>query len=56
MFNFKDIYINEWFSIVGPLEKNSKLKNYNLAMNDYYYGESTIEKAEVKMQNVVLNY
>ena len=56
MFNYKDIYINDWFSIVGPLEKESNLKKYNLAMNDYYYGESTFEKAEVKMQNVVLNY
>lgn len=53
MFNFKDVYINDWFSIIGPVESN--LKNYNLKMNDYYYGEKTFEKAEVKMQNVVLN-
>lgn len=56
MFNFKDIYINNWFSVVGPLEKNSKLKNYDIAMSDYYFNEPTAEKAEIKMQNVVLNY
>lgn len=55
MFNFKDVYINDWFSIVGPIESKSKLKNYNLQMNDYYFGESTFEKAEVKMQNIVLD-
>ncbi len=56
MFNFKDVYINNWFSVVGPLEKNSKLKHYDIAMNDYYFNEETLEKAEIKMQNIVLNY
>ena len=56
MFSFKDIYINEWFSIVGPIEAKSNLKKYNLSMNDYYYEEPTFEKAEIKMQNIVLNY
>ena len=28
MHNFKNIYINNWFSVVGPLEKNSNLKNF----------------------------
>ncbi len=55
MFNFKDVYITDYFSLVGPVENESNLKNYNLAMNDYYYGEKTFEKAEIKMQNVVLN-
>ena len=55
MFNFKDIYINDYFSVVGPLEAKSNLKGYNLSMDDYYYGEKTFEKAEVKMQNIVLD-
>lgn len=55
MFEFKNVYINDWFSIVGPKEKE-KLKNYDVALNDYYYNEKTIEKAEIKMQKVVLNY
>ena len=56
MFNFKDVYINYYFSIVGPKEENSNLKGYNLSMEDYYYGEDTFEKAEIKMQNIVLNH
>ena len=56
MFNFKDVYINDWFSIVGPKESKSNLKKYNLSIDDYYYNEKTFEKAEIKMQNVVLNY
>ncbi len=55
MFNFKDVYINDYFSIVGPIEAKSNLKGFNLSMNDYYYGEKTFENAEIKMQNVVLN-
>ena len=55
MFNFKDVYINNYFSIVGPVEAKSNLKGFNLSMDDYYYGEKTFEKAEIKMQNVVLN-
>ena len=43
MFDFKNVYINNWFSIIGPLEANSNnLKNVDLVMNDYYYGEKTI--------------
>ena len=55
MFNFKDVYINDYFSIVGPLEAKSNLKGFNLSMDDYYFGEKTFEKAEVKMQNIVLD-
>lgn len=56
MHNFKNIYINNWFSVVGPLEKNSNLKNFDLSMSDYYFGEDTFEHAELKMQKMVLNY
>ena len=57
MFDFKNIYINDWFSIIGPLEsQTNNLKNIDLTMPDYYYGEKTIEKAEIKMQKIVLNY
>lgn len=55
MFNYKDVYINNWFSIIGPLEQKTKLKNYDIGLNDYYYGEETIEKAEVKMQKKVID-
>lgn|SRR5574344_556496 len=56
MADFKNVYINNWFSIVGPLEKHSNLKKYDLALNDYYDGEETIENCELKMQKTVLNY
>lgn len=55
MFNFKDIYLNDYFTIVGPLEKEYDLKNCNIYLEDYYYGEKTTEAAEVKMQKTVLN-
>ena len=30
MFNYKNIYIDDWYSIIGPKEKSdSNLKKYN---------------------------
>ncbi len=55
MYNLKNIYINDYFTIVGPLEKAHELKNCNIYLDDYYYGENSIEKAEAKMQKEVLN-
>lgn len=52
---FNNVYIKDNFSIVGPLERDGLLKTYDLAMEDYYYGESTFEQAEIKMQKIVLN-
>ncbi len=52
---YKNVYLNDYFTIVGPLEKMSHLKKYNLAMDDYYYKEKTFEQAEVKMQNTVVS-
>ena len=55
MFDFKNVYINDYFTVVGPLEKEYDLKRCNIYLEDYYYGEKTIEKAEIKMQKTVLN-
>lgn len=52
---FNNVYIKDNFSIVGPLEKDSFLKNYDLVMDDYYYGEKTFEQAEIKMQKIVVD-
>lgn len=52
---FNNVYIKDNFSIVGPLEKDGMLKNYDLVMDDYYYGEKTFEQAEIKMQKVVMD-
>lgn len=51
---FKNVYINDYFSVVGPLEKESRLKKIDIGMDDYYFGEKTFEKAEVKMQRVAI--
>ena len=54
-FKFKNVYLNDYYTVVGPLEKNSQLKRLDLVMNDYYIGEKTFEQAEVKMQQAVLD-
>ena len=52
---FKKVYLNDHFTVVGPLEKESHLKSLDLAMNDYYYGCKTFEQAEIKMQRVAID-
>lgn len=53
--NFKDIYINNSYSIAGMNETNGNLKNINATINDYLFGEKTFEDAEIKMQKITLN-
>lgn len=52
---FNGVYIKDNFSVIGPTERDGLLKNYDLAMEDYYYGEKTFEQAEIKMQRIVLD-
>ena len=52
---FNNVYLKDYFSLVGPLEKDGLLNNYDLAIDDYYYGEKTFEQAEIKMQKVVID-
>ncbi len=52
---FNNVYIKDNVSIVGPLEKEGLLDNYDFAIDDYYYGEKTFEQAEIKMQRVVID-
>lgn len=51
---FNNVYINSWKSITGPKESDSKLKNIEIKMQDYYFGEKTFEQAEIKMQRLVI--
>ncbi len=51
---FNNVYLNDSFTLAGPMESDSKLKHVNLKMDDYYFGEKTFEKAEVKMQKTVI--
>ena len=52
---YKNIYLNDFVTLVGPLEKESHLKKFNLVMDDYYFGEKTFEQAEIKMQSTVVD-
>ena len=52
---FKNVYLNDYYTIVGPLEKNSRLKRLDMVMDDYYIGEKTFEQDEVKMQQLVID-
>jgi len=53
--SFNNVFINEWETISGPLESDSKLKKYDLKMNDYYFYENTFEQAEIRMQKEVID-
>lgn len=52
---FKNVYINNSYSIAGIYENNGNLKNVNRYLKDFYDNEKTIEDAEVKMQKEVLD-
>lgn len=53
---YNNVYLNDWLSLAGPMECDSKLRKIDLKMDDYYYGEKTFEQAEIKMQRVVIDY
>ncbi|NLL01869.1 MAG: hypothetical protein GX265_02480 [Mollicutes bacterium] len=55
MFNFKDVYLTDYFIVAGPLEKEHDVKKCDMYIDDYYFGEKTVEDAEIKMQRTVLN-
>lgn len=54
-FKYKDVYLNNFYSVAGIYENNGVLKNVNRYLKDFYDGEKTIEDSEVKMQKEVLN-
>jgi len=51
---FDNVYIKDYFTLVGPKEKESKINNFDISINDYYYKTKTFEMAEIKMQRVVI--
>ena len=53
---YNNVYLNDWLTLIGPMECDSKLKKVDLKMDDYYYGEKTFEQAEIKMQRTVIDY
>ena len=55
---YKNVYLTDYVTLVGPLERESHLKKFDFVMDDYYYGEKTFEQAEIKMQknsNMTMN-
>lgn len=52
---FDNVYLKDYYTIVGPLEATGKLKKYDMKIDDYYYGEKTFELAEIKMQQTVID-
>lgn len=53
--NFKNVYINEVYSLASLDEYKGNIKNANKYIDDLYYGEKTYEAAEIKMQKEVLS-
>lgn len=51
---FTNVYINDAFTIAGPMEKKGQIKKFDRTISDYYFGEKTFEKCEIKMQRIVI--
>ena len=48
-FNYKNVYINETGTIVGPYEKKGLLNTYfDKTYDEFYFGKPTWEQAESK--------
>lgn len=49
-FKYNNVYLNETSTVAGPVEKEGPLgKNFDNTYDDMYMGESSFEKAEVKL-------
>ena len=49
-FYYKNVYINNTSTVVGPYEKNGPLSDYfDKFYNDLYIGEKSFEKGEIKL-------
>ena len=52
---YSNCYINDAYSVAGPMEKMGQIKTYDYTLDDYYFGEKTFESAEVKMQQKAID-
>ncbi len=52
---FNNVYIKDFYSIAGPLEKDGQIRKFDATLDDYYFGEKTFEQAEIKMQQTVID-
>lgn len=53
---FNNVYLKDYYSVAGPLEAKGRIKKYDMVLNDYHFDQDTFEKAEGKMQEIVINY
>lgn len=51
---YNNIYINDFYSVVGENEKNGNINKCNKKINNYYYGEKTFELSQIKMEREVI--
>lgn len=49
-FKYNNVYINDYYSVVGPYESKGKISKYDYVINNLYFDEKTFELGEVKMQ------
>ena len=50
---FNQVYLNDYYLISGK-EEQKHLKKVNRVINDYYFGEKSFEKTEIKMQRLAI--
>ena len=53
---YNNVYLSNNYSVVGPEETKGNIKNFDLVIPDFYFGEKTFEEAEMKMQKTVIDY
>ena len=51
---FKNVYINDQETVVGPYENNGIL-NFNNSIKDFYGDEKSFENCEIKLQKIVFD-
>lgn len=55
-FKYKNVYVNDYVTIAGPIEKQGPLaKNFDKCYDDFYLEEKTFEQAEIKMLDESVN-
>lgn len=54
-FSYTKVYLNDYITLGGLKEAKGQLKGFDYLAKDYYDGEKTFEKAEVKFQKMALD-
>lgn len=54
-FKYKNTFINNTYTIVGPTEGKGQIKSYDKVTLSNYYNEKSFENAEIRFQKSVIN-